>query len=879
MSGGSRIVAFGPGGETPPAEPTTADPHGSAPASPTESGGEPVAEWSDALDEMPTEPERASLLPTLALFAIAVWTGFFGWAMRHRFAIGVTPSEGVALTGQWALPVLLIGVAWLLVMRTSRREAVRFGRVARALSSEAATLELRLTIINRELSLAREFIAAQARDLDSLGRIATERLATHADRLQELVHDNGAQVEAIATVSTSALDNMERLRDRLPVVASSAKDVANSIGHAGRTAQGALDGLIGGFARLEEAGAGSEDRAAALHARIDESVTQLDSRLAQIQALVAARIEELEHRGADLRERLTAEEADALEAMRRRAAALGEEVDRTRTQLDTHESEALTSLRARLASLRDESSILTRTLNHAQAGAIASLEADRERVEAAMREMLERLDQLDRHALAAAQSRIAALSEEAATFDTRLAERNRQFSAELEDRLGEAARRHDAEIARIEALFAAFDDAVAERQARHKASQHALAEQGEAIAARLESLSDRIAGIAAFGNQAEESLGSGLRLLTDRLAASREALAGTDAAVSQLTEGAVRLLELLQASADQSGDRLPAALTQNEPLLAEWERRLGQLGTLVSQAGERGAALSDSVGQTRETLVHALDELGTLGAALDERFDGQAAKVGQLRADLAEFERENLAAAEAAQGQLAAAVDTLAEAARTAVAALGDDAQGSVSRYAAQIGEESGAAIDRVMRTRIAEAVGRLEQAAGHAAGVSREAALQMREQLGKVDELAGNLERRVARARELAEEQVDNDFARRVALITESLNSSAIDIAKALSTEVTDTAWAAYLKGDRGIFTRRALKLIDANEAREIVRLYEHDSEFRSHVSRYIHDFESMLRQLLSTRDGHALGVTMLSSDMGKLYVVLAQAIHRLRN
>jgi len=39
------------------------------------------------------------------------------------------------------------------------------------------------------------------------------------------------------------------------------------------------------------------------------------------------------------------------------------------------------------------------------------------------------------------------------------------------------------------------------------------------------------------------------------------------------------------------------------------------------------------------------------------------------------------------------------------------------------------------------------------------------------------------------------------------------------------------------------------------------------------------MLRQLLSTRDGHALGVTLLSSDMGKLYVVLAQAIERLRN
>jgi len=116
------------------------------------------------------------------------------------------------------------------------------------------------------------------------------------------------------------------------------------------------------------------------------------------------------------------------------------------------------------------------------------------------------------------------------------------------------------------------------------------------------------------------------------------------------------------------------------------------------------------------------------------------------------------------------------------------------------------------------------------------------------------------------------------VALITESLNSNAIDIAKALSTEVTDTAWASYLRGDRGIFTRRAVRLIDNTEAREIAELYDADHDFREHVSRYIHDFEAMLRTMLSTRDGHAVSVTLLSSDMGKLYVVLAQALERLR-
>ena len=74
-------------------------------------------------------------------------------------------------------------------------------------------------------------------------------------------------------------------------------------------------------------------------------------------------------------------------------------------------------------------------------------------------------------------------------------------------------------------------------------------------------------------------------------------------------------------------------------------------------------------------------------------------------------------------------------------------------------------------------------------------------------------------------------------------------------------------------------MRLLENTEAREIAELYDADRDFRDHVNRYIHDFESMLRTMLSTRDGHALSVTMLSSDMGKLYVVLAQALERLRN
>ncbi len=74
-------------------------------------------------------------------------------------------------------------------------------------------------------------------------------------------------------------------------------------------------------------------------------------------------------------------------------------------------------------------------------------------------------------------------------------------------------------------------------------------------------------------------------------------------------------------------------------------------------------------------------------------------------------------------------------------------------------------------------------------------------------------------------------------------------------------------------------MRLIDNGTARDIAELYNTDDAFRANVSRYIHDFEAMLRSMLSTRDGHVLSVTVLGSEMGKLYVALAQAIQRLRN
>ena len=42
--------------------------------------------------------------------------------------------------------------------------------------------------------------------------------------------------------------------------------------------------------------------------------------------------------------------------------------------------------------------------------------------------------------------------------------------------------------------------------------------------------------------------------------------------------------------------------------------------------------------------------------------------------------------------------------------------------------------------------------------------------------------------------------------------------------------------------------------------------------------DFEAMLRRLLADRDGGLIAVTLMSSDMGKLYAALSDALDRRR-
>lgn len=872
MSNGSNIRVVGPDNAL-DAQAETAE-------AITQEPIEPEQEWADEWeDDSSPRSSRGWIAPGLALLIIAGWTAFYGWAHYSQIVSGGTPQQWSEWVIAWSVPVLLVVAVWILAARNSTREAVRFGEIARTLSGESAALETRLSVINRELSIARDFLRSQSRELESLGRVAGERLSAHADHLQGLIHTNGAQVDAIATVSATALENMGRLRDDLPVIANSARDVTNNIGNAGRTAHDQIAELASGFERLNEFGEASHRHVTNLQNSVDAALDDFEARSAQFDAMAEARFEALRAAGDEFRTEVDKSEVGALAALRRRADALADELMNTRSALEEQEAEALVSLRARLTSLRDDSLAVGQSFRETEDRALATWDGRIADLQTRLQAAVDRIASLDEAALAASQTRLQELTRDVDRVGTAMAEKGAALDDQIARRRDQMSQDEQEAIESLSARLAGLDEAIAARREEQLRQSERLVEYGDSLSERLRAITATLDTAAEQGSAIEGRVLLGADALSEKLGRNRQEIDGTVAAIAALTEDTVRLLELIRAGSDHSRDILPAAIGDARDQIAAARDQVDQITSVLGEASAKSAELSEYVLAAKDDGQDAMGRVEQYHTRISAANAEHREEIGRLEAALTELSAQSASLSDTARSELRDSIAQLEQSARDALGQIKSGAAIEVSALAERIGKESAQAIDESMRAQTAEVIEELQGSITKAAAAGHETTSTLRAHLGKVNELTSNLEARINRARERAEEQVDHDFSRRVALITESLNSHAIDISKALSNEVTDTAWASYLRGDRGIFTRRAVRLLDNTEARDIAEAYASDGDFAENVSRYIHDFEAMLRVMLSTRDGNALGVTLLSSDMGKLYVALAQAIERLRN
>jgi hypothetical protein len=566
---------------------------------------------------------------------------------------------------------------------------------------------------------------------------------------------------------------------------------------------------------------------------------------------------------------------------------------------------------------------------------IGVLLADLPQAEATANRMAETLRQAGRTAseqAAGFESQVSQLSQQANQADAVVHEASQRLLAHLThiESAGAAAALRLSEAgsetgSMVDALLARSAEALSEIRG-------GIDTQAAAVAALV---AQSQAGIGRAGLEASEQLGDRLSLagtaldsLSARIAeqerASQRLIADLDAGLAALDE---RFLDLARAG-DERASHVQTALTrlrgeldsladsaglqdQNLDGLADRTARLregvdqlglmlqGQMAASLGEAEAGAARLLASaeaarphVDSMRESALDAANRIEAGASNVDAQQERLAALmtsvdlgVGQAELRLTELSAAIAAAGDEA-GRLSAETGPALVAAlvqvREAAGHAADRAREAIGKIipesAAELSVAARSALEAAVREGVEAKLVELDQVATRAVETAREASDRLTAQMLSIGQSAAALEAHIERNREAQRKDSGEEFARRVSLLMDSMNSASIDVQKILSDEVDEKAWTNYLKGNRGVFTRRAVRLLDGSESRAIATQYEDDPEFQDSVNRYVHDFEAMLRRVLAERDGGMIAVTLMSSDMGKLYAALSQAVDRRR-
>ncbi len=410
--------------------------------------------------------------------------------------------------------------------------------------------------------------------------------------------------------------------------------------------------------------------------------------------------------------------------------------------------------------------------------------------------------------------------------------------------------------------------------AQELATAHMIAEVDRSITG----LHQRFAEFAATGDERAAAYVATLsqaRGELQGLAADTEAQApGLDALAQRTTglrEGVQRLTEILNeqltAGLEVTGSAAKRLLevTQAARPEVDWMR-------------DAAVEASDRIGQSAAVIVDQQDRLAALLAAVDDGVGSAGERLQQLSAALAETRQDATQLTAETGPALVAAMVQVREAAAHAADRAREALQAVIPGAAESLSDATRAALEQAIREGVEERLREVETAAAHAVETARAASDRLTQQMLALGRSAAALEQHMEETDAAQKEKDSEAFARRVSLLIDSMNSASIDVGKILADEIDDKAWDSYLKGNRGVFTRRAVRLLDGSESRAIRGHYEADGEFQRSVNRYVHDFEAMLRRVLAEREGGIIAVTLMSSDMGKLYAALAQAIDRRR-
>jgi len=158
----------------------------------------------------------------------------------------------------------------------------------------------------------------------------------------------------------------------------------------------------------------------------------------------------------------------------------------------------------------------------------------------------------------------------------------------------------------------------------------------------------------------------------------------------------------------------------------------------------------------------------------------------------------------------------------------------------------------------------------------TKEASQHLERQTSEMREVFNEARALVEALKQRRDEAGYDDFMHQATFISERLQSVAVDMNRVLETTISEDDWKRFNKGERGIFVRKMLGFREKAKIAVIREKYQRDNEFRDYVSRYVQQFEHLLDEAKKRDQSGLLNQTFMSSDVGKVYMLLSRALGR---
>lgn len=881
-------------------------------------------------DTLSTEPAGSMrrLMPVLlASLSSLVWLVGAGLYLSGTYPDGIAALKGadlLSLVGSLATPVAIF---WLIALAFQRSDPTLERRLA--LSQNLHRALAPVEVAEARLASVTQSLKKELSNIDAVADLAADRIANLENRFQEQVSSLfSASADAEARV-TSISDTLLRERDEITAHLVDTQARFDSIEQAMRQMQAALLETVDkteersmkartliddGCLHLDQAGQSLTSTLQASTATLSENrrsvdkvASDVDLKLQETSDRIHASLDRLQ---GDM-EGLEGRSQELGDHMRGQGQVLGElaevaahESEKIRSLLKTHIDEVQIGAEATLDHTRSVSSELSARSQEVLATVRQSLEAARLEI-AETGKIMAATSEESAQLVAAIHDQTAERNEESlrrlqgqvTDLDSILKTAKADVTAELDgtmERLQTQGRETVSQTRSIAAqiltqvrdLRLATEHQLDSLRSASQDTATGMEDAAQKLSVTTESVKSSTEAATAAVNQSalhlkdqnsdlEQSLGlmrdqlaefeAGLKnqqtILNTSAAASTEAIS---AATQHFAEQATQIETYGAQSVVSLEDILASLQTVSSHLTNDSERLRGELSHARKALGDSAHAFANERHKIRSETEGVIERLTTAATTMG----GEVSRFTKSSFDAAErletaSERLSERTDQAEHTMRQAALETQ-ETLTTSMEAISDQAEGRI----VSLREDLQATLDALLK----EYHHTVEQA-------ERESAhLAMR--LGReADKIASDAQRFVDKTEEIERrlaKKNKTDFNKSALMIMESLNSNSIDVYKALASDVSDTLWESYLSGDKSIFARTTVKLADRKTRKAIAERFKTDTEFKEASSRFMADFESLMERAMHGEPGSALSVTLISSDMGKLYVLLGQSLKK---